>query len=302
MSIKRFFLIATALFASQHNEQLAAMDQMPADVLNLILSLLSMRAQLNFMQTAGCYAKLHESNIPTHCSGCTINSTVSPKETVKKIKNISVTGFLDFKNVYGNYKFIFNTLRDNASITDLRIFDYDICPNKIQYLTKNLSNNNKIKSLTITNSTITEEKKNETKKTILDIEVMTSLLKRMPHLEHCVLSHVELYCSDENPCVRFEELGTQLFQLKSIAISNSSVGYYDSLHWLLIALKTSKTIEELTLNDIHTKPIDPFTEAGNYSKPVVFNGGVGTNFINSMNNCKTMRQLTLGANTYLKYL
>jgi hypothetical protein len=256
------------------------------------------------METASCYAKLHESNIPTHCSGCTINSTVSSKkrENIKKIENITITGFFDFKSIYGNYKFIFNTLKGNTSITDLRLFDYNICPNKIKYLTKNLSNNNKIKSLTITNSTITEEKKNQTKTTYIDIEVMTSLLECMPHLEHCVLSHVELYCSDENPCAQFEKLGTQLFQLKSVAISNSSAGYYDSLHWLLIALRESKSIEALTLNDIYTTPIDPFTKAGNYHKPVILTTGgfINMNLIDCMNNCKTMRQLTLDRKTFVK--
>jgi hypothetical protein len=269
MSIKRFFLLTTALYVSQHNEQLSAMDTLPPEVLNLILYWLPLESQPNFVQTNKRHTCLHEINIPTHCSGCTINTeniktNYLLKNICARIKNISIVGSFTIKGKK-DYAPIFNNFSNQKSISDLQLFDCDISSSITPYIITYLASRNAIKSLMI------GKEKPQGERVYINVDAMTSLLKSMPHLEQCVLSHVTLHCNDDDDaCVQFERLGAQLFKLKSVAISNSSVGYYDSLHWLLIALRESKSIKELTLNNIYTTQINiPFEEEDNYINPVI---------------------------------
>jgi hypothetical protein len=293
MSIKKIFLLTTALYASQHNGQLVAMSTLPAEVQNLIFCLLPMRSQLNFMETAKCYTKLHERNIPTRCSGCAINTNEinTSEDVVTKIEKIAISGPLTIKGPFAP-EGIFN-LKNQTSITDLHFLDYKIIPEQFEFLVKNLSPKNVIRTLTIGKGSSQDQR------LYIDIKTMTSMLKSMPHLKECVLSHVALHCDDEDPCDEFSKLGGELFRIKQVEIYNSSVGPFGT-SWLEIALRESKSIEKLTLSNIYITPIIPSKGKDNYTGPVVLTGDKSINFINCMNNCKTMRQLTLDREIYIR--
>jgi hypothetical protein len=298
MRIKKLLLLIAALYASHHNVQLSAMHTLPTEVKNLIFSWLPMRSILNFMETAQCYAKLHEDNIPTQCVGCAINTKnkvdkdgkeicIDLKKICAKISKISIVGSLVIKGYNRSHELhdgLYQTL-----ITDLQLFDFDINSKNMGCLIPLVANST-IKTLTIA------QEPPQTQRVYIDIHYMTYLLQQMPYLEQCVLSHVALHCNDQNTCHKFRDLGTELFRTQQLEIHNSSIGYHDTV-WIQIALRESKTIEELILNNIYTRESHNYEE-DNYTDPIKFKIEQAEMFLDIAFKSMTMRRLTLNDETY----